>query len=569
MKKRLLAFVMLLTLLVPGTVLQAETLTGTASGYGGDVTVTLEVSDGVLVDVKAEGTGETPGIGENAILRLPEKMIAANSVEVDALAGATITSQALIEAAQKALADGNVQLKAVEQEEAAHPAADNAPLYTDVLVIGGGGAGLAASSAAAEEGAQVILVEKLPFLGGCTAMSGGVFTRAAIQGDEAGTMDAEALYQFLMDTAEHKADESLIKTYVDESVDTFFWVYDNMVGSTEDTSRYAMVPESILSIRLNGGSARFFEHMADYAKELGVDIRLETEATVLITEDGKVIGADLSLPDGSTQKVYAQGGVILATGGFASSQEMLAAYSTKGADKIESYASAGVVGDGIRMGEAVNAKIFFNDDWDTCGSFSLAFTGYDTRQMHYMVLLNSQGERFIDEANIQPAIYTAMRHEIAKGNEAFWYVTDDVIEPDTQWLLDNAGAFQADSLEALAEKTGMPLETLKETFAQYEANKAKDADPLGKTAEYNKGISAPYTVVPTVPKRTTTIGGLVINEQAEVLDTNDQAISGLYAAGEVANGAFYYVTYTCGTAVGHAIIFGRIAGTQSAHNAVK
>ncbi|MDD4080473.1 MAG: FAD-binding protein [Eubacteriales bacterium] len=569
MKRKLLIFVMLLTLSMPGVNLYAEALSATADGFGGEVKVTLEVEDGVLLNVSAEGAGETPGIGEVALQKLPEKMVEANSVEVDTLAGATITSKALLEAAGKALADANVKLKAVEKAEEGATAAIQEPIYTDVLVIGGGGAGIAAGSAAAEAGAKVILVEKLPFLGGCTAMSGGVFTRAAVDSDEEGSMDADALYRFLMDTAENKANESLVKTYVDNSIDTFNWVYDNMVGSTEDTSRYAMVPESIVSIRMNGGSAKFFEYMADYAKKVGVDIHLETEATNLIYKDDKVVGAVVKLPDGSTQEIYAEGGVVLATGGFASSKEMLAEYSTRGADKIDSYASAGVVGDGIRMAEAVDAQIFFNDDWDTCGSFSLAFTGYNTRQMHYMVLLNNQGQRFIDEANIQPAVYTAMRHEIAKGNEDFWYVTDDVIESDTQWLLDNAGAFQVNSLEELADVTGMPLENLQITFADYEANKGLAGDSFGKSAEYNKGITAPYTVVPTLPKRTTTIGGLVINDQAEVLDAQAQAIPGLYAAGEVANASFYYVTYTCGTAVGHAIIFGRIAGTQAAQNAGK
>lgn len=563
MSKQVLALLAALALCLC-SVAVAESYTATAAGFHGDVTVTLTIDGTNLTDVTIEGANETPSVGGAAIDKLREAMLAGNRVDVDAVAGATVTSNAVLKAAADALAASGAQLIAKNVEEQAVVREDET---TDVLVIGGGGAGLAAAIAAKEAGTNVILVEKLSFLGGCSAMSGGVITRAAVESDGEDAMSGEELFAFLMETSENRADEAIVKKYVDSSVDTFNWIYDNMVEHQETATRYAMIPESIVSPRLPGGGSEIIGDMADYATEQGVDIRLETQAVGLIEQEGKVVGAVVRYADGGEQQIYAEGGVVLATGGFASSVDKLRMYSTPGAEQIESYASAGTVGDGLDMAGEVGAKIEFTDDWDTCGSFSLAFTGYTTSQMHYMVLLNSQGERFVNEANIQPTIYTAMRHEIAKGCEnSFWFLTDDSIEADTQWLLDNAGAVKAESVEELAQITGAPVENLQAAIDAYNAAAGTDDDPFGKPAEYNKGISAPYTVVFTQPMRTTTIGGLSITTDAEVIGSDGNPIEGLYAAGEVANKNFYGTIYTCGTAFGHAVVYGRIAGANAAAN---
>lgn len=539
--------------------------TAAAKGFGGEVSVTLEILDGVLTDVKIAGPDETPSVGGQAIEKLPGIMLNDNSVDVDGITGATVTSEAILSAARQALKDSGQTLTPMEKAESSAKELEDET--TDVLVIGGGGAGLAAAIAATQEGADVILVEKLSFLGGCSAMSGGVITRAAVESDGENAMSSKELYDFLMETSENRADGELVSAYIDASVDTFNWVYDNMVPNPQDASRYPMVPESIVSPRLPGGGGEIMGDMEAFAQKLGIDIRMETSAVELITEDNTVVGAKVQTSGGSQQTIYAKGGVILATGGFASSPEKLAKYSTSGAEQIASYASAGTIGDGLDMAEAVNARISFTDDWDTCGSFSLAFTGYTTSQMHYMMLIDDRGERFVNEANIQPTIYTAMRHQIADGAKGFWFLTDGNIEPDTQWLVDNADAKTAASVEELSDITGISADILTKTIDEYNTSAGTDNDVLGKPAAYNKGLTAPYTVVAASPTRTTTIGGLSISTNAEVYDTAGNIIPGLYAAGEVANSNFYGTIYTCGTAFGHAVVFGRIAGQNAASRA--
>ena len=564
MMKRFVSLLACLLLVCFAGVAMADSFTATAAGFHGDVSVTLTIDGVNLVDVKIEGAGETPAIGGAAMEKLAEAMLAGNRVDVDAVAGATVTSNAVLTAAAEALAASGAALDA---KDVAVEVAVREDETTDVLVIGGGGAGLAAAVSAREAGANVILVEKLPFLGGCSAMSGGVITRAAVEADGPDTMGAEELYTFLMGEANQLADAEIVRKYVDTSIDTFNWIYDNMVKHPEGAYRFAMIPESIVSPRLPGSGGEIMGDIADYAYQLGADIRLEVAATDLIEENGRVVGAVVRYADGGEQKIYAKGGVVLATGGFASSTEKLAQYSTPGAEKIASYASAGTVGDGLDMAAKVNAKVDFIEDWDTCGSFTLAFTGYDTGRMHDLVLLNSVGERFISEANIQPTIYTAMRHEIAKGYEnAFWFLIDDNIDSNTQWLMDNAGAVKAADVTELAAITGIPVETLQATIDAYNAAAGTDNDVLGKAAVYNKGIQAPYTVVFTQPMRTTTIGGLSITTDAAVLKADGSVVEGLYAAGEVANRNFFGTVYTCGTAFGHAVIYGRVAGASAAAN---
>ena len=566
MMKKILAALMILALMLPACAF-AQTQSATAKGFGGDVVVTLTIDGANLTNVAIEGAGETPAIGGAALEKLAEAMIAGNRVDVDAVAGATISSNAALSAAAEALAASGATLTA---KEVAVEEVVREDETTDVLVIGGG-AGLTAAISAREAGANVILVEKLSFLGGCSSMSGGVILRAAIETDSEEDMDADELYEFLMNESEQRADAAVVRKYIDSSVDTYNWIYDNMVKHPENVQRYPMIPETLVANRLPGRGPEIMGDIADYAYSLGADIRLEVAATDLIEENGKVVGAVVRYADGGEQKIYAKAGVVLATGGFASSTEKLAQYSTPGAEKVASNASAGTVGDGLDMAEKVGAVVRFTDDWDTCGATFAALTlsagGYDMSIPHKIMILNSNGERFINEANIQPTIYTEMRRQLATGVEnEFWFIFDDNIDSNTQWLVDNLNAVKAANVEELAAIIGAPVENVQATIDAYNAAAGTDNDVFGKPAEYNLGIQAPYTVALTTPMRTTTIGGLCITPDAEVLKEDGSVVEGLYAAGELANSNFYGTIYTCGSAYGHAVIYGRIAGASAAAN---
>lgn len=564
--KKFLALLIILSLMPFVALGEATSASGSAPGFGGEIIVTLTVEEGKLTDVAVQGDNETLGVGTFAIEQLPLAMIKANSVEVDVVAGATATSAGILVAASSALDQLSVELIKAETG-AAQVKLD--PVYTDVLVVGAGGAGLSAAATAADGNADVILVEMLGFTGGSTAQSGGVMVRGAIEGDPEGTMTEDELYDYLMEWSEHKADAEVVRAYVQNAGIDQPWSF-SLGGGVDETARYHMSPENIMAIRpvgLSSGGASgviLTQEMEKGVLERGVDLRLNTAATELIVENGKVTGAVVKSKDGE-YPIYAKGGVILCTGGFAQNKELLEQYGAPNAESVLVSCTAGATGTGLIMARDIGAKIGFGDDWDTDGYHTLAATGY-TNYLN-MVLLNSQGLRFHREDNQLPFVYTDMVRQVAKGNRDFYFLTDANLDPDPDKLIDLADAVKFDSMDDLAVYIGCDKETLQKTLDDYNANKDSDDPQTGKLANYMGGIQAPYYCVKATPIRVVTIGGLIIDKDAQVLDNDNQPIPGLYAAGELANASFYYNVYSaCGSAVGHAIVFGRIAAQQALNN---
>ena len=562
--KKWFALALVLAMLPVMALAEPQTATGTAKGYGGDVSVTLTVEDGKLTDVAVEGPNETQGVGSMAVEQMPGLMKEANSVEVDSVAGATFTSAGILAAAKDALGQLGAELEAVES---AGEKAELDPVYTDVLVVGAGGAGLAAAATAADEGAQVILVEMLAFTGGSTAQSGGVMLRGAIEGDPEGTMTTDELYDYLYGWTQDKADPEVVRAYVDNAVVDQPWAF-SLGDGVKETTRYHMSPENIMAIRPVGDATAaatgivLTREMEKGVLSRGVDLRLNTAATELIVEDGKVVGAKVDSKEG-TYPIYAKGGVILCTGGFAQNKELLEQYGTPNADSVLVSCTAGATGTGLIMARDIGAKIQFGDDWDTDGYHTLAATGY-TNYLN-MMLVDANGERFHREDDQLPFIYTDMIRKVGKGLLDFYFFTDANLDPDPAALVGLAGAVQCDTVADAAAYIGCNADTLQATIDAYNAHKGEDDPETGKLAAYMGGIEAPYTVVKATPIRVVTVGGIIIDKDARVVNESGEPIPGLYAAGELANGSFFYNVYSaCGSAVGHAIVFGRIAARNAA-----
>ena len=545
---------------------EPKTGTGTAHGFGGDVTVSLTVEGDKLTEVKVEGANESLTIGSVVVDEMGKKMVEANSIDVDSYSGATVTSAAVKSAAAKALEAAGVDKNILTPVEAKEENLEK--VTTDVLVIGGGGAGIAAAVAAKEEGKDVVLLEKLSILGGNTALSGGVITRAATEGDPEGTMTADELYDFYMETTGGKPDAEVVRRYVDESVETTKWVH-SMGSGVKETQRFRTTPETIMAIQPAQNSGRgLVAPMIEEVHEVGVDVRLNMAAEELIVEDGRVVGVKAKNRQGKVQEFYANQGVILATGGFPANKEMLAKYSTLGADQAYTSCSVGTVGDGITMAEQIGAAIKFGENWDNIGSNSQLTAPYMMAFPQLNALLvNSSGKRFISEDAQRPTIYNEMLQQIAAGEDAFYFVFDkNTIGEGVEAFLENGEAFVADTLEELAEKMEVPVEEFMKTVERYNELTGQEDPDFNKPSKFMLGVQeGPYYAAKTWPIRTSTIGGLVIDKDAHVLDSDNQVIEGLYAAGEVANYSFFHSVYsTCGSAVGHAVIYGRIAGQNAA-----
>lgn len=153
----------------------AGTYTGTAKGFGGDVTVTVEVSDSAIVSVEAVGESETDGIGTNALEMLPAAILSAQSLKVDTVAGCTVTSEAVLAAAEDALRQSGASDEIIFAEPlASETAAEDEVIETNVLIVGAGAAGLSAALSSHNNGVEdVLVIEKMPAVGGATSMAGG------------------------------------------------------------------------------------------------------------------------------------------------------------------------------------------------------------------------------------------------------------------------------------------------------------------------------------------------------------------------------------------------------------
>lgn len=576
MKKGLaliLAIMMLLSTSIAYAAYTAGTYTAMAKGMGGEFPVTVTFDENGLTAIEIGDNKETPNLGTIPLEQLPAKIIEKQSVAIDIVSGATITSNALLEAVKDCVAQAGGDIAAWTAKAAAEDIADAEDVYTDIVIVGGGAAGLTAASNAKYNGIEnVVLLEKMAFCGGSTALSGGAMTRSAIEGDPEGTMTADEMYDYFLTMASKQVAHDQLRMYVDKSPDTWKW-FTSLEGG-EVTYRFHNTPENAFATYPEGKGQGVINVLENEAIKKGVDIRRNHNVTALLTdENDEVVGVQCTNADGAQQKFYAKA-VIIASGGFANSEELLKRFGgTNAGIYVERKGAGGANGDGIIMAEKVGAKLVFGDNWDTSGMNNVwnSQVHFYTSQWYGMII-NDEGKRFVREDLMLPRIYEEMVNQINANHVEFHVVmTMEGFEMagGTQAAVDNAVELgelvKYDTIEELAQGIGVPVENLKATIAAYGGTN----DELGKPEKYAGSLNAngPFYAAPTHPVRSGTMGGIAINTKSEVLDQNDQPIENLYAAGEVANGKFfgnYY--YICGNMVMHAMITGQEAGINASEH---
>lgn len=566
--KKLLSLVLTLCLLcmaIPAFAYTAGEYTATGKGMMGDIEVTVTFDADKIATITVGAHSETAGICESAIEKVPAAIIDTQSLAVDAVAGATFTSKGIIEAVTKAVeaAGGDVAALSAKSDAAAVVAEDEVLTY-DVVVIGGGAAGIAAAAEAKAAGANVILLEKQANLGGNTLISGGIIYATGTQAQkDAGVEDSvEALVDYWFMRAEENADKALLTMVAEKSNSTIEWLTANGVelGNLGPTG-LSPVPRALYTA--NGGSG-FIVPMSNYIKEQGVEIRTLTPATALLTnEAGAVVGVEAQAADGHKVTVNAKS-VVIATGGFDGSQDMMRKYSPEYSDELF-YASAGNTGDGINMAIEVGADTVFKGG--VIGLRGIVPTSFadSTNGLVWMpyLMVNEIGERFVNEATDYPVVHTAL----AKQHHAY-LIFDGAQLPASavSALIPQGYAFTADTLEALADTIKVDKDTFLKTVTRYNELKGQEDVDFGKPAASMLGVGeGSYVAVRVRPATIGTMGGIKVDLDMHVLDTNGNAISGLYAAGACANGDFFYKEYPAsGTSIMMCFTCGRIAGTNAA-----
>ncbi|GIP50330.1 hypothetical protein J53TS2_39210 [Paenibacillus sp. J53TS2] len=591
----------------------SKTGTATEKGFGGDVKVALTVDGKKITNVTIQADKETPEVGGAAAKKLQEQIVAKQNVELDAIAGASHTSAAVMAAAKAALAQTGLKpsdLQTVTTGGKVHTAT------ADVVVVGGGTSGTAAALAAVQNGAKVIVLEKTSAMGGLLNYAMGIAgTETSLQKKAGETVTTEYLFNYLEKYNHYRSNAPLLKAVLNKSGSTIDWLQANGIGLRlslgVNQKLHVDSPKTYhLWTNAKADFAKLHERMQ---KELGVDVRFNTTGQSLITDaKGRVTGVTATMEDGSTLKVTAKN-VILASGGFGANEEM---FKEKTKVNYYNYYGWGNKGEGVKMAWAIGAdeigsgviQIHLGDLSGTKGIFE-NYNGRPTFTVKDLPLfwVNKEGTRFVDEGVVYDNVLWG-NAAYSVGGEYFAVIDQATVDKLTKEGSSLCGAYQVNgdglfaqgrndvtklktapikdlqsdletfakdgvvaigkTLDDLAAKTGMNAAKLKssaQTYNQAVAAK-KDTlyykDPAYLQYKIEKG---PFYAIRVSGSTYGSIGGVRVNEDLQALTAEGKVIPGLYAVGNDAGG-LYDNSYPDveGLTMAFAVNSGRIAGEHAA-----
>lgn len=560
---------------------KAGTYTAEATGMNGPVKVEVTVATDAIEKVVVTEHNETPSISDLAISDMPVRIVDAQGLGVDTVSGATITSNAILEAVGLAMKDAGADVDALKKVTSKVQEKEEDKEYTaDVIVIGAGGAGLAAAVTANQEGASVIVIEKMPKVGGNTILAGGALN-AVDEGSETAIANEDSVelhYTQTYEGGDKQGDPELVRTLVTNAWSGVEWLQSLGMEFKEGTFTVlgGMWPRAHKPVEPVGTG--FFNAYQKYIdSNENIDLYLEVTAKEFIVEDGKVVGVIAEGKTGNKITLHANNGVVLATGGFGKNVEMRQEYNTLWANLDESIKStnhAGATGDGIIMAEAIGAELVQMEniqllpmgDPET-GSLS----GNIEMAVENRIFVNDEGNRFVDEGARRDVMTNAL---FEQPNAHMWVILDSHDYPtgdevnnfneSMNQLVADGRAFKGDTLEELAEQIGVNPENLVNAVEGFNAHVAdKSADEFDRTLYQDPIDQGPYYAGARVPTVHHTMGGVKINTEAQVINTTGEIIPGLYAAGEVVGG-IHGANRLGGNALTDTVVFGRIAGSSAA-----
>lgn len=541
------------------------TYTGEGKGRNGTITVEVTVKAGKLDAVKVVKHTETVGISDAAVADFPKAIVAAQSTAVDAVAGATMTSDgiraAVAQAIQKAGGDPAQFATAVVKKKAAKKLVkENA----DIVVVGAGGSGISAAVKAETLGAKVILIEKMPVIGGATALNAGtlIATGSKYQREVMKeTKDSpELAYKDIFTVGKNRNDPTLVKMVTERVGGVVDWlIYDMKIPYGPAATQY---PDHSANRQLGvtGRSVNYLNLMREKFLGMGGKLMLQTRAQELIRDDaGKVVGVRATDKDGNTVELTSKA-VILASGGYGAVKSML----PKEMSNYVFYGLDSETGDGYKMATAIGAGTInldlvkmYPQGVETVPGHGLAATASstDTMKKSGAIYVNKLGQRYVDE---NAALGVLTDKTVEQPDHIAYIVMDakawkeyvrksleDKLVPNEETLMtwtkivNNGRPVMAvsDNLADAAKTMGVDPEGLAKTVAHW-----NDMVKAGKDTDFNRKITGglaegPYYIVEQKVRYQTTLGGLKADADLRILDKAGKPIPGLYGAGCVVGGA--------------------------------
>lgn len=589
--------------------------TGTAKGFGGDVSVTLTLTDGAITGCTAEGKDETEGVGSQAIAKMPGAIAESGSIAVDGVSGATITSTAIKEAAAAALTAAGLNPDDYKTAVENNATAEDSTVDADVVVVGAGGAGMTAAITAAAEGKSVVILESQSMVGGNSVRAtGGMNAGKTVYQDENEFGESAGVEKTLKTAAEKYADNEtitalaktvseqwaayqanptgyfdsvelmeldtmiggkgindpeLVETLCANSADAIDWLDEHGI-TLHNVSSFggASVKRIHRPVNAEGKTVSVGSYMIPLLQEncekAGVKMMLDTTANEILTDaNGAAVGVKATGASGETVTVNAKA-VVLATGGFGANLDMVVKYKPELKGFMTTNAP-GIQGQGIEMAQAIGAATVDMDQIQIHPTVEANTAALITEGLRGdgAILINEEGKRFIDEVGTRDVVSAA---EIAQTGSYSWLVVDQAMVDASsviQGYIKKGYTVTGATYEELGKAMGVDAAAFAETMEKWNGYvEAKNDPDFGRTSFANKLDTAPYYAIKVTAGVHHTMGGLKINANTEVLNEKGEVIPGLFAAGEVTGGV-HGANRLGGNAVADFTVFGRIAGAAA------
>jgi fumarate reductase flavoprotein subunit len=536
---------------------------GESKGKNGAIKVEVTIENAEIKDIKVVENHESE-FTKNVFEQLPKAIIAANTADVDIISGATLTSEAIIEAVKDAITKSGIALTAKTAAEGSSKVEDAA---TDIVIIGSGGAGLTAAIEASMDGAKVIVVEKNSFMGGNTNYATGGMNAAGTKYQEAkGVQDsAELFYKDTMKGGHDLNDPELLKVLSEKSADAIYWL-ESLGADLSNISRSGGASADRMHTAPEGAAVGSYLMgvFEENVKKLGIDVRLNTKAVEILSEGNKATGIVVETSEGQKYTINAKA-VIVASGGFGASQELVTKYKPELKD-FGTTNQPGATGDAFALVEKLDVALVDMEQIQTHPTVVPVKNEMITEGVRGegAILVNREGKRFVNELETRDVVSKATLSQ--EGKTAFLIFDQHIVDNMAAIKkYKNAGLLkEAASIKELAEQIGVNAEELEKTINTYNGYfKAKEDKEFGRRVLAGELATAPFYAVEVAPAIHHTMGGIKINTNAEVINNSGNVIEGLFAAGEVTGGV-HGGNRIGGNAVADITIFGRIAGKNAA-----
>lgn len=601
--------------------LKNGTFEGKANGNNGWLTVEVNIKDNKITDIKTPGQRETKYLGDTAIREIGKDVLQYQTLNVDNIAGATVTSTALKTAIAQAIEKAGGDIAAFQKPvpEKIKKVAGITKGSADLIIVGAGGAGLSAAVTAKDLGVKNVLVlEKMPVIGGNTLRCASAFNAADPDRQKALPMtetlkeavvkainekpvseehaklmaDVKAKYEAylksgsktLFDCPEWHALQTynggdkvgqipLIRQYSNNVLDTLHWMQSKGSPVMDRVSQGAgALWQRTHQLDAPAGLG-LIDPLYQAAVKQGVNFKLGMRVQDLILNDkGRVIGVTATDKVGNKYEFTSKDGVILATGGYSQNKEMRQKSAPHLTSEMVSTNQPGATGDGIIIATRHGA--------DTTGMnyvqvYPLATPGTGALQgrarkmsgLDDVIDVNKNGERFVKEDARRDEFVAAIKKQ--PGGVVYDINDSSIVKPlnsfneDVETLVSIGRIYKADSLADLAKQLGMPADKLEATVAEFNKMVEAKKDPkFGRKLFDRPIVKPPFYATPRAPSIHHTMGGLQISTNAQVLDKNGKPIPGLYAAGEV-TGGIHGSNRLGGNATADVLTFGRIAAKSA------